>query len=113
MGQRLSRVGFRELLDGISLLPSVKAVDLSNNGITDEYQEEILHFFDMPKVKSINLSRNYMKKLGAEIGKKMRDNPAVTHIKWIDLTQNDFDSNPATIQTIIMGLKKQGGSDGM
>ena len=67
----------------------------------------------MPKVKSINLSRNYMKKLGAEIGKKMRDNPAVTHLKWIDLTMNDFDNNPATIQTIIMGLKKQGGSEGM
>ena len=51
----------------------------------------------MPKVKSINLSRNYMKRLGAEIGKKMRDNPAVTHIKWIDLTQNDFDGNAATV----------------
>ena len=106
MGQRLSRAGFKELAEGLELLPSIRSVDFSNNGITDDFQAEILAFFDMPKIKAINLSRNYMKKLGMAIGKKLRDDPAVTHIRWIDLTMNDFDNDPATIQTIIMGLKK-------
>ena len=65
----------------------------------------------MPKIKSIDLSRNYMKKLGLAIGKKLRDE--VTHIKWIDLTMNDFDQEYQIVQTIIQGLKKQGGFEGM
>ena len=113
MGQRLSRAGFKELAEGLELLPSVKSLDLSNNGITDDYQQEILAFFDMPKIKSINLSRNYMKKLGLAIGKKLRDDPTVSHLKWIDLTMNDFDKDVFTIQAIIAGLKKQGGQEGM
>ena len=84
---------------------------MSNNGITDDYQAEILSFFDMTKIKSIDLSRNYMKKLGLAIGKKMRDE--INHIKWIDLTMNDFDKENAIVQTIIYGLRKQGGFEGM
>ena len=53
----------------------------------------------MPKIKSIDLSRNYMKKLGAAIGRKMRDE--ITHIRWIDLTMNDFDQENPIVQTII------------
>ena len=78
MGQRLSRAGFKELAEGLELLPSIRSVDFSNNGITDDFQAEILAFFDMPKIKAINLSRNYMKKLGMEIGKTLRDK--VNHI---------------------------------
>ena len=37
MGQRLSRAGFKELAEGLELLPSVRSVDLSNNGITDDF----------------------------------------------------------------------------
>jgi hypothetical protein len=46
-----------------------------------------------------------MKKLGMEIGKKMKDE--CSHIQWIDLTQNDFDQDSATVMMIINGLKKQ------
>ena len=46
-----------------------------------------------------------MKKLGLEIGKKMKDE--CSHIQWIDLTQNDFDQDSATVMMIINGLKKQ------
>ena len=104
MGQRLSRAGFKELAEGLEQLPSIKALNLSNNGITDDFQAEILAFFDMPKIKSIDLSRNYMKKLGSAIGKKMRDE--IVHIRWIDLTMNDFDQENLIVQTIIFGLKK-------
>ena len=110
-GQKLSRAGFRELIDGVELLPSVKSLNLSNNNITDDFQAEILAFFDMTKIKAIDLSRNHMKKLGGAIGKKMRDE--ISHLKWIDLTMNDFDNEPAIIQTIISGLKRQGGPEGM
>ena len=65
----------------------------------------------MTKIKAIDLSRNHMKKLGGAIGKKMRDE--ISHLKWIDLTMNDFDNEPAIIQTIISGLKRQGGPEGM
>ena len=84
---------------------------MSNNNITDDFQAEILAFFDMTKIKAIDLSRNHMKKLGGAIGKKMRDE--ISHLKWIDLTMNDFDHDAVTIQTIITGLKRQGGIDGM
>ena len=46
-----------------------------------------------------------MKKLGMEIGKKIKDE--CSHIQWIDLTQNDFDQDSATVMMIINGLKKQ------
>ena len=53
----------------------------------------------MPKIKSIDLSSNYMKKLGSAIGRKMRDE--IGHIRWIDLTMNDFDQENLIVQTII------------
>lgn len=46
-----------------------------------------------------------MKKLGLEIGKKLRDD--CSHVQWIDLTQNDFDREPQTITAILQGLRKQ------
>jgi hypothetical protein len=41
----------------------------------------------------------------AAIGKKLRDE--VSHIIWLDLTQNEFDSDIAAHGIIIAGLKKQ------
>jgi len=46
-----------------------------------------------------------MKKLGMDIGKKLKDE--CSHVTWIDLTQNDFDYDLATVAMIINGLKKQ------
>jgi hypothetical protein len=46
-----------------------------------------------------------MKKLGFDIGRKLKDE--CTHIQWIDLTQNNFDNDAPTTTMIINGLKKQ------
>ena len=46
-----------------------------------------------------------MKRLGAQIGKKLREGP--THLMWIDLTQNEFDCDAKVTADIIMGLKRQ------
>ena len=47
-----------------------------------------MQFFEIEKLEHIDLSRNNLNKLGGQIGKKLRDE--VTHVKWLDLTQNDF-----------------------
>jgi len=88
--RRISRSGLRELLDGIEVLPCIRSLNLSNNGITDDFDKEILALFDIPKIKAINLSFNHLKQLALQIGKKMRDE--VFHINWIDLTMNEFDN---------------------
>jgi len=51
------------------------------------------------------LSQNCLKKVPAAIGKKLRDE--VSHIIWLDLTQNEFDSDTTAHSIIIAGLKKQ------
>ena len=79
----------RELLDGIELLPCIRSLNLSNNGITDEFDKEVLALFDLSKIKAIDLSFNNMKALGMQIAKKLRDE--VFHITWLDMTMNDFD----------------------
>lgn len=89
--RRISRSGLRELLDGLELLPCIRSLNLSNNGITDEFDKEVLELFSMPKIKAINLSMNLMKTLGLQIGKKLRDE--VFHIQWLDVTMNDFDQD--------------------
>jgi len=88
--RRISRSGLRELLDGLELLPCIRSLNLSNNGITDDFDKEILALFDLTKIKAINLSFNNMKALALQIGKKMRDE--VSHITWLDMTMNDFDN---------------------
>ena len=71
------------------MMPCIRALNLSNNNITDDFDKEVLALFDMPKIKSIDLSFNKMKALGMQIGKKLRED--IGHISWIDLTMNDFD----------------------
>ena len=103
--RRISRSGLRELLDGLELLPCMRSLNLSNNGITDDFDKEVLELFSLTKIKAINLSFNSMKTLGLQIGKKMRDE--VTHINWIDMTMNDFDNDTATVNMLVQGVKKQ------
>ena len=103
--RRISRSGLRELLDGMELLPCVRSLNLSNNGITDEFDREILALFDMIKVKAIDLSFNNLKALGLQIGKKLRDE--IMHITWLDMTMNDFDNDTATVNALVSGMKKQ------
>lgn len=86
--RKFSRAVMKELLDGLSLLPCIRTISLKNNGITDEYEQEILELFNIQKIKCIDLSNNKINKLGGLIGKKLRDE--CTHIQWIDLTQNEF-----------------------
>jgi len=82
----------------------LKASKLRNNGITDEYDKEILSIFDNKQITNVDLSQNFLKKLALSIGKKLKDE--CNHITWLDLTQNDFDHDQATVTMIINGLKK-------
>lgn len=94
----------RELIDGMELLPCIRSLNLSNNGITDDFDREVLALFDMTKIKAIDLSFNNLKALGLQIGKKLRDE--VAHITWLDMTMNDFDNDTLTVNALVSGLKK-------
>jgi Leucine-rich repeat (LRR) protein len=100
----VSRSSIKELLESIDLMPCLKALSLRNNRITDDYDKEILAIFDNKSITNVDLSNNLMKKLGMDIGKKLKDD--CTHITWIDLTQNDFIYDGASVNMIINGLKK-------
>lgn len=103
--RRFSRAGMKELLEGLALLPCIRSLSLRHNGITDEFDREILEIFSIPKIKCIDLSNNLMCKLGAQIGKKLKDE--CTHVQWLDLTQNDFYNDNNANSLITQGLKKQ------
>jgi len=45
-----------------------------------------VQLFEIEKLQYIDLSNNKLVKLGAQIGKKLRDE--IQHIRWLDLTQN-------------------------
>ena len=70
----------------------MRSLNLSHNGLTDDSDKEILDLFSITKLRAINLSHNNLRKLGMQIGKKMRDE--ISHINWIDLTMNDFENDP-------------------
>lgn len=65
-------------------MPCIRALILRNNGINDDHEKEIMQLLSIPKLKSIDLSRNEMERLGGLIGKKLRDE--ASHLSWIDLT---------------------------
>jgi hypothetical protein len=71
----------------------------------DDYEKEILQVFDNTKISSIDLSKNNLKKTALLIGRKLKDE--YSHIIWLDLTQNDFDGDAVTTNSILNGLKKQ------
>jgi hypothetical protein len=88
------------------MLPCIRAVNLKNNGINQEHDKEILQLLSITKVRSIDLSFNQIPaKLAGSIGKKLRDE--VTHINWIDLTQNEFLNDVQEIGIILAGFRKQ------
>lgn len=76
--KRFSRSAMKELIEGLALLPCIRTLILRDNGITDECEREILEIFNINKIKCIDLSKNNMNKLGAMIGKKLKDD--CTHI---------------------------------
>jgi len=103
--KRFSRSGFRELLEGLSMLPCIRTVILRDNGINDECESEIMELLSMNTIRFIDLSKNNIgPKLANAIGKKLKDE--VTHIQWIDLTQNAFYQDSTALSMIIQGLKK-------
>ena len=71
------------------MLPCIRTLCLRDNGIDDDCDREILDIFSITKIKCVDLSSNNMQKLGMAIGKKLRDE-GITHIQWLDLTQNLF-----------------------
>ena len=84
-GRMISRTGLLELVQGVEQLPCCKTINLSNCGITEEHDQEILKLFDCTNVKNIDLSKNSIsKKMGLAIGKKLRE--CSGHIQWFDIT---------------------------
>ncbi len=60
----------------------------------------MLDILSITNIKCIDLSKNNIgPRLAAMIGKKMKDE--VSHIQWIDLTQNDFYSDNNSNSLII------------
>ncbi len=80
----VSRSSIKELLESIELMPCLKSLSLRGNRITDDYDKEILAIFDNKSITNVDLSNNLMKKLGMDIGKKLKDE--CSHIIWIDLS---------------------------
>ena len=101
----ISRMGMRQLVDGIDLLPCMRSLNLSGNMLTDDYEKEILSIFDNKRIVAIDLSKNLFKKLGMQIGKKLKDE--CQQVVWFDISQNDFDGDAPTVAMLINGLKKQ------
>jgi hypothetical protein len=77
---------------------------LKNNGITDDFEKEILTLLSISQLKSVDLSCNKMEKLGNAIGKKLRDE--VTNFTWLDFTQNEFLYDTFANTAIIAGFKR-------
>lgn len=83
-----AKAGLQELVSGMERLPVIRAVSLRNNGINDEHEKEIMSLLSISKIKSVDLSCNEIEgKLAAKIGRKLHE---VSHLVWIDLTQNYF-----------------------
>ena len=77
---------------------------MKNNGITDDFEKEILTLLSISQLKSVDLSCNKMEKLGSAIGKKLRDE--VTNFSWLDFTQNEFIYDTLANTAIIAGFKR-------
>mmetsp|Transcript_37861 Transcript_37861/g.27871 ORF Transcript_37861/g.27871 Transcript_37861/m.27871 type:complete len:102 (+) Transcript_37861:288-593(+) len=87
--KRFSRSALKELIEGMQLLPCVRSLSLRGNGIGEECERELLEVLGITKVKCLDLSDNLIAgKTAVAIGKKLKDE--VTHLQWIDLTQNEF-----------------------
>jgi len=67
-GRGVTRAALKELIEGINLMPNVKMLKLKNNGLTDDFVEEIEQSFEMEKLKSIDLSCKNFIKVGDVIG---------------------------------------------
>lgn len=81
-GKNFTRAGFREFLEGIEDMRCLSTVVLRNNGIDDEYIEELEMLLSNERLKKIDLSNNDIGKQGAlAIARKLRE---VSHIEWIE-----------------------------
>lgn len=52
----ISKSSIKELLESIEQLPCLKSLSLKNNGITDDYDKEILAIFDNKMISNVDLS---------------------------------------------------------
>jgi hypothetical protein len=92
-GSKFSRAALKDLLASMEMLPCMRALNLSRNGIDDTCEAEVLSIFALKQVTNIDLSQNLIgKKLATDIGRILRD--SCGHISWIDLTSNQFDNDP-------------------
>ena len=85
-GKGVTRAAMTELLDSIQYLPNLKFLKLQNNGLTDEFMDEILRIFDYKQIVAIDLSKNLLNETGNKIGFLMKTD--ITHVEYLDLTLN-------------------------
>jgi Ran GTPase-activating protein (RanGAP) involved in mRNA processing and transport len=85
-GRGVTRAALKELIDGLKYLPNIKMLKLKNNGLDDEFVDEIMEIFENQKITSLDLSSNNFKAAGALIGNKLKD--TVRHIQFLDMTLN-------------------------
>ena len=85
-GRGVTRAALKELIEGLTYLPNVKMIKLKNNGLDDEFVDEISEIFENPKLVSVDLSSNNLKKAGDVIGQKLKE--TVKHIQLLDLSLN-------------------------
>lgn len=101
-----SKSSLKELIEAVELLPCLRAISLRNNGLNDDYDNEILTLMSLKGVTKLDFSKNLIgKKFATVIGNKLKNE--CQHISWIDLTQNCFDSDSQAMTNIITGLTKQ------
>ena len=81
-GKNFTRAAFREMIEGIEDMRCLTTVIFRNNGISDDYMEEIEMLFSNDRIKNIDLSKNDIGKQGAlTIARKLKE---VTHIEWLE-----------------------------
>jgi len=103
-GKSFNAVTLKSFLDSIPDMRCLNSLILQNNGINDQYIDEIESIFFNINIKKIDLSRNEIGKQGGTfIGNMMKQ--VINHIEWMDLSRNCFHTNFQCVNAIYQGLR--------
>lgn len=69
-----SKSSLKELIEAVELLPCLRAISLRNNGLNDDYDNEILTLMSLKGVTKLDFSKNLIgKKFATVIGNKLKN----------------------------------------
>ena len=69
-----SKTSLKDLTEAVELMPCLRAVSLRQNGITDDYDGELLALLSCKALVKLDFSQNFLtKKTALAIGKKLKD----------------------------------------